>query len=253
MAYTIDLSGKVALVTGSARGIGLATAEALAEAGADVIISDILPPDDEVVKKAIETVGKYGTKVKYYKMDVTNFDEVNDVAKKVLEEFGKLDILVNNAGINRDALFKKMSKEDWDLVISVDLTGVFNVTKAFIDYMLEKGSGVIINISSIVGLDGNIGQANYAAAKAGVLGFTYTLGKELAKYGIRVVAVAPGFTRTRMVEAIPDKIKQRFLDAIPMKRFADPKEIASVIRFLASDEASYITATVVRVDGGYHL
>jgi len=253
MGCTISLSGKVALVTGSARGIGLATAEALAEAGADVVISDILPPGDEIVKKALETVDKYGTKVKYYKMDVTNFEEVNDVAKKVIEEFGKLDILVNNAGINRDALFKKMTKDEWDLVVNVDLTGVFNVTKAFIDHMLERRSGVIVNISSIVGLDGNIGQANYAAAKAGVIGFTYTLGKELAKYGIRVVAVAPGFTRTRMVEGIPEKIKQRFIEAIPMKRFAEPKEIASVVRFLASDEASYITATVIRVDGGYRL
>jgi len=249
----ISFKDKVVLITGGVRGIGLATAKAFAEADADIIIADIEPPDSDVVLSALEEVRKYGVKVKYYKMDVSNFEEVQKVADEILKEFGKVDILINNAGINRDRLFKDMTKEDWDLVINVDLTGMFNVTKAFINQMIERNYGVIINVSSIVGLDGNIGQANYASAKAGVAGFTYALGKELARYGIRVVGIAPGFTMTRMVERVPEKIKERFLKLIPMRRFAKPEEIAKVIRFLASDDASYITATVVRVDGGLRI
>jgi NAD(P)-dependent dehydrogenase (short-subunit alcohol dehydrogenase family) len=252
MSVEIDLNGKVALVTGSARGIGLAIAKALAEAGADVILSDVLEEKDEAVKNALTEIEKY-KRAKYLRMDVSNFEDTNRVAKAVLEEFGKLDILVNNAGVNRDRLLKDISKEDWDMVINVDLTGVFNVTKAFIDHMVSRQSGVIINISSIVGLDGNVGQSNYSAAKAGVATFTYTIGKELARYNIRAVAVAPGFIKTRMTASIPDKLRERFTKGIPMRRFGEPKEIAKVVRFLASDEASYITATVVRIDGGYHL
>lgn len=253
MVAQISFKDKVVLITGGVRGIGLATAKAFAEADADIIIADIEPPDSDVVLSALEEVRKYGVKVKYYKMDVSNFEEVQKVADEILKEFGKVDILINNAGINRDRLFKDMTKEDWDLVINVDLTGMFNVTKAFINQMIERNYGVIINVSSIVGLDGNIGQANYASAKAGVAGFTYALGKELARYGIRVVGIAPGFTMTRMVERVPEKIKERFLKLIPMRRFAKPEEIAKVIRFLASDDASYITATVVRVDGGLRI
>ena len=253
MVVKISFKGKVVLITGGVRGIGLATAKVFAEADADIIIVDIESPDSDVVLSALEEIKNYGVKVKYYKMDVSNFEEVQRVANEILKEFGKVDILINNAGVNRDKLFKDMTKQDWDLVINVDLTGIFNVTKAFVNQMIERKSGVIINVSSIVGLDGNIGQANYASAKAGVAGFTYALGKELARYGIRVVGVAPGFTMTRMVERVPEKIKEHFLKLIPMRRFAKPEEIAKVIRFLASDDASYITATVIRVDGGLHI
>jgi len=253
LVIEISFKDKVVLITGGIRGIGLATAKAFAEADADIVIVDIEPPDSDLVIAALEKIKRFGVRAKYYKMDVSNFDEVQKVANEILKEFGKVDILINNAGINRDKLFKDMTKQDWDLVINVDLTGVFNVTKAFVNQMIERGSGVIINVSSIVGLDGNIGQANYASAKAGVAGFTYALGKELARYGIRVIGVAPGFTLTRMVERVPEKIKERFLKLIPMRRFAQPEEIARVIRFLASDDASYITATVIRVDGGLHI
>ena len=253
MVIEISFKDKVVLITGGIRGIGLATAKAFAEADADIVIVDIEPPDSDLVIAALEKIKRFGVRAKYYKMDVSNFDEVQKVANEILKEFGKVDILINNAGINRDKLFKDMTKQDWDLVINVDLTGVFNVTKAFVNQMIERGSGVIINVSSIVGLDGNIGQANYASAKAGVAGFTYALGKELARYGIRVIGVAPGFTLTRMVERVPEKIKEHFLKLIPMRRFAQPEEIARVIRFLASDDASYITATVIRVDGGLHI
>jgi len=253
LVIEISFKDKVVLITGGIRGIGLATAKAFAEADADIVIVDIEPPDSDLVIAALEKIKRFGVRAKYYKMDVSNFDEVQKVANEILKEFGKVDILINNAGINRDKLFKDMTKQDWDLVINVDLTGVFNVTKAFVNQMIERGSGVIINVSSIVGLDGNIGQANYASAKAGVAGFTYALGKELARYGIRVIGVAPGFTLTRMVERVPEKIKEHFLKLIPMRRFAQPEEIARVIRFLASDDASYITATVIRVDGGLHI
>ena len=249
MTCEINLEGKVALITGACGGIGLATAKAFADAGAKVVITDVMNKEDNAVKSALSALGE----AEYFKLDVTNFEEAGDVAKEIIAKLGRVDILVNNAGINKDRLIKDMSAEEWEDVLKVDLTGVFNVTKAFLNGMIEIKEGVIINISSIVGLDGNVGQANYSAAKGGVTTLTYTLGKELARYGIRVVAVAPGFIRTRMVEAISDKIKEKLLSGIPMRRLGEPEEVARVIRFLASDEASYITATVVRIDGGMHL
>jgi len=244
----MDLGGRVALITGACGGIGLATAKALDEAGARVIITDMLERDSEAVRSALSTV-----KADYFRLDVGNFDEAQNIAREVTERYGRLDILVNNAGITKDRTIRKMIHQEWEDVIRVDLTGVFNVTKAFVDGMIERKSGVIINVSSIVGLDGNIGQTNYSAAKGGVAAMTYTLGKELARYGIRVVAIAPGFIRTRMVEAIPDDVKEKILSGVPMHRFGEPEEVARVIRFLASDDASYITGSVVRIDGGTHL
>lgn len=244
----MDLGGRVALITGACGGLGLATAKALDEAGARVIITDIFERDSEAVRSALSTV-----KADYFRLDVGNFDEAQNIAREVTERYGRLDILVNNAGITKDRTIRKMIHQEWEDVIRVDLTGVFNVTKAFVDGMIERKSGVIINVSSIVGLDGNIGQTNYSAAKGGVAAMTYTLGKELARYGIRVVAIAPGFIKTRMVEAIPDDVKEKILSGIPMHRFGEPEEVARVIRFLASDDASYITGSVVRIDGGTHL
>jgi len=244
----INLENRIALITGACGGIGLAAAKALDEAEAQVIITDIFERDSEAVRSALNTV-----KANYFRLDVGNFDEAQNMAKEVTEKYGGLDILVNNAGITKDRTIRKMAHQEWEDVIRVDLTGVFNVTKAFVDGMIEKKSGVIINVSSIVGLDGNIGQTNYSAAKGGVAAMTYTLGRELARYGIRVVAIAPGFIRTRMVEAIPDDVKDKILSGVPMRRFGEPEEVAKVIRFLASDEASYITGSVVRIDGGTHL
>jgi 3-oxoacyl-[acyl-carrier protein] reductase len=244
----INLENRIALITGACGGIGLAAAKALDEAEAQVIITDIFERDSEAVRSALNTV-----KADYFRLDVGNFDEAQNMAKEVTEKYGGLDILVNNAGITKDRTIRKMAHQEWEDVIRVDLTGVFNVTKAFVDGMIEKKSGVIINVSSIVGLDGNIGQTNYSAAKGGVAAMTYTLGRELARYGIRVVAIAPGFIRTRMVEAIPDDVKDKILSGVPMRRFGEPEEVAKVIRFLASDEASYITGSVVRIDGGTHL
>ena len=249
MAAEISFGGKVALITGACGDIGLATAKALEDAGAKTVITDVMNGDNEMVKSALRNF----CKAEYFRMDVTDFEGTKKVAEEVLKKFGKVDILVNNAGINKDKLIKDLSKEEWEAVLKVDLTGVFNVTKAFLNGMIERKGGVIINISSIVGLDGNIGQANYSAAKGGVATLSYTLGKELARYGIRVIAIAPGFIRTKMVEAIPDKVKERILSGIPMRRFGEPEEIAKVIKFLASDEASYITATAIRIDGGTHL
>lgn len=244
----IGLSDRLALITGACGGLGLAMAKALDEVGARVIITDIFEKDSEPVRSALSAV-----KADYFKLDVSNFEDAQKVAKEVLEKYGKLDILVNNAGITKDRTIRKMALQEWEDVIKVDLSGVFNVTKAFVDSMIEKKSGVIVNVSSIVGLDGNIGQTNYSAAKGGVAAMTYTLGKELARYGIRVVAIAPGFIRTRMVEAIPDDVKDKILAGIPMRRFGEPEEVAKVVRFLVSDEASYITGSVIRIDGGAHL
>jgi 3-oxoacyl-[acyl-carrier protein] reductase len=243
-----SLENRVALITGACGGLGLATAKALDEAGAKVIITDIFERDSEAVRSALNTV-----KADYFRLDVGNFDEAQNIAREVTEKYGRLDILVNNAGITKDRTIRKMTHQEWEDVIRVDLTGVFNVTKAFVDGMIERKSGVIINVSSIVGLDGNIGQTNYSAAKGGVAAMTYTLGRELARYGIRVVAIAPGFIRTKMVEAIPDDVKEKILSGVPMHRFGEPEEVARVIRFLVSDEASYITGSVVRIDGGTHL
>jgi len=240
----INLKGKVALITGACGGIGLATAKVLGEAGAKVIITDVFDRDSEAVRSALDAV-----EAEYFKLDVSDFEDAQRVAKEVTD----VDILVNNAGITKDRTIKKMTFQEWEDVIKVDLTGVFNVTKAFVERMIERKSGVIINVSSIVGLDGNVGQTNYSAAKGGVATMTYTLGKELARYGIRVVAVAPGFIRTRMVEAIPEDVREKILSGVPMRRFGEPEEVAKVIRFLASDEASYITGTVIRIDGGTHL
>jgi len=244
----IDLRGKIAFITGACGGLGLATAKALDEAGVKVIVTDIFERDSEAVRSALNTV-----KADYFRLDVGNFDEAQNIAREVTEKYGGLDILVNNAGITKDRTIRKMTHQEWEDVIRVDLTGVFNVTKAFVDVMIERKSGVIINVSSIVGLDGNIGQTNYSAAKGGVAAMTYTLGRELARYGIRVVAIAPGFIRTKMVEAIPDDVKEKILSGVPLHRFGEPEEVAGVIRFLASDEASYITGSVVRIDGGTHL
>ena len=240
------LEGRVSIVTGGARGIGKAIAMELADAGSDIVIFDVL---DEGVDTARE-IEKKGRKAGFYKVDITDLDAVNSVVEKVLEEFGRIDILVNNAGITRDTLLMRMEESDFDLVIKVNLKGTFNCTKAVLKPMMKARWGRIINISSIIGLMGNVGQANYAASKAGIIGFTKSVAKELGKRNITVNAVAPGFIRTPMTERLSDEVKEGYFKLIPLGRFGEPEDVAKVVRFLASDDAGYITGQVIQVDGG---
>ena len=240
---------KVALVTGASKGIGRAVAEKLALNGASVVVnynSDNAGADETAAK-----IRELGRRALPFKADVSSFSEVERMAEAVKNEFGTVDILVNNAGMNRDKTLKNLSSEDWNAVLAVDLTGMFNVTKAVLPMIPEGGR--IINISSIVGLDGNFGQTNYSAAKAGVIGYTKSLAKELARKKILVNAVAPGFVETQMTSGIPPEIHEKISASIPLGRMGKPEEIAEVVAFLASEKASYCTGSVFRIDGGMHL
>jgi 3-oxoacyl-[acyl-carrier protein] reductase len=247
----MKLQGRIALVTGGSRGIGKATSLALASEGADVVINYL--DQKEEANEVIEEIRSVGRGALAFQTDVRDFDKVVNMVEQTMEEFGKIDILVNNAGIVRDKTFRNMKKEEWDIVIDTDLNGVFNCIKAVITHMEERENGKIINISSVIGEIGNFGQANYAAAKAGVIGLTKSVAKEVARKGITVNAVAPGFTETSMLETIPENIKEQILKQIPMGRFATPEDIAKIVVFLASDDANYITGQVINVNGGYYM
>jgi NAD(P)-dependent dehydrogenase (short-subunit alcohol dehydrogenase family) len=248
---SFSLLGKKAFVTGSSRGIGRAIALALASAGADVAISCNTggTPAEEVC----HTIAKMGRKARYYAHNIAEEAEVAAMCAEVKRDFGSIDILVNNAGINRDRTFKKLTKEAWDEVIQTDLTSAFLITKEFIDGMAERGWGRVINITSMTGEIGNFGQANYAAAKAGMIGLTKTLAREYARKGVTVNAVAPGFTRTRMTQGIPDKALEAVLAATPVGRMGDPVEIAVGVVFLAAPSAGFITGVVLDINGGYSM
>jgi 3-oxoacyl-[acyl-carrier protein] reductase len=237
-----ELKDSVVLVTGGTRGIGRAVAERFKSVGAKVYITGT---NDERTKTAAEEIGVNG-----FKMDVTDREEVKRVVSEILELEGRIDILVNNAGITRDTLFIRMKDEDWDRVIDTNLNGVYNVTRTVVPSMVKKRKGNIINISSVVGFTGNVGQVNYSATKSALVGFTKSLAKELGGRGIRVNCVAPGYITTDMTKAIPDKIKEELLRSIPLRREGEPREIADVCLFLASNMASYITGTVIHVNGG---
>ena len=243
-----SLVDKVALVTGASRGIGRAIALRLAADGAKVAINFAgnLARAEEV-KAEIENNGGAAILVQG---DVSNFETVNEVVKKVLDTWGRIDILVNNAGITRDNLLLKMTEEDFDAVIGTNLKGVFNCTKAVTKLMMKQRSGRIVNMSSVVALNGNISQANYAAAKAGIIGFTKSAAKELASRGVTVNAVAPGFIETDMTGALNDKIKSEMIGAIPLGRVGKPEDVANAVAFLVSENADYITGQVISVDGG---
>ncbi|MCS7115514.1 MAG: 3-oxoacyl-ACP reductase FabG [Nitrososphaerota archaeon] len=244
----LGLKGKVALVTGAARGIGRAIAIEFAKESANVVVNDVV--DGSQVSGEIQ---KIGVKSVFIRADVSNMNEVEQMFSKVVEIFGRVDILVNNAGINKDALIHKMSLEDWDAVINVNLKGTFNCSKTAAKYMMEQKYGRIINISSVMGQMGNIGSANYVASKAGIIGLTKALALELARYGdITVNAVAPGFVNTEMTWGIPEKILKAFLERIPLRRVAEPEEIAHLVIFLASDVAKYITGQVIAINGGLY-
>jgi 3-oxoacyl-(acyl-carrier-protein) reductase len=243
-----SLEGKTALVTGGSRGIGKAIAMALASRGADVGLTCLTGCKfAEDVRGQIRDIGR---RAEYFAHDVGDASEVSKLAGEVHDALGDIDILVNNAGIARDRSFKKMTQEMWDTVIAVDLTGVFAVTKQFIDGMAERGWGRVINISSIVGEVGNFGQANYAAAKAGVIGLTKTLAREYARKGVTVNAIAPGFIRTRMLQEMPEKALEAVLNMTPVGRLGEPVEIAAGVAFLASPAASYVTGHVLDINGG---
>ena len=239
---------KVAFITGATRGIGKQIAITLAKNGCDIAINYRTQNEElETTKKEIEELN-----VKCFTVqgDVSSFEDCEKMIKEIIEEFGKIDILVNNAGITKDTLLMRMKPEDFEAVIDVNLVGTFNVTKNVIPYMLKQKNGRIINISSVVGISGNAGQTNYSASKAGIIGFTKSLAKEVASRNILVNAVAPGFIETKMTEILKDDVKEEINKTIPLKRIGTPQDVANVVKFLASDDSSYITGQVIQVDGG---
>ena len=239
---------KVALITGATRGIGKQIAITLAKSGYDIAINYRTENDDLTNTK--EEIEKNSVKCLAVKGDVAVFEDCEKFVEEVIKEFGKIDILVNNAGITRDTLIMRMKKEDFESVIDTNLVGTFNVTKNVISHMLKARLGRIINISSVVGVSGNAGQTNYAASKAGIIGFTKSLAKEVASRNILVNAVAPGFIETGMTDVLKDEIKQDIEKNIPLKRIGTPEDVANVVKFLASEDSSYITGQVLHVDGG---
>ena len=242
------LKGKTAIITGSGRGIGKAIALKLASLGANIVVNDI--PSSQDADATSEEIKNMGVGSIVVKGDVRNIDDVNELIKATMDKFGKIDIFVNNAGITRDGLMLRMSEEDWDMVMDINLKGAFNCIKTVARPMMKQRSGSIINITSIVGVMGNAGQANYVASKAGLIGLTKTTAKEFASRGIRCNAVAPGFIQSAMTDVLPDDVKQKYFDSIPLGKFGQTEDIANVVAFLASDMSAYVTGQTINVDGG---
>jgi len=243
----MSLAGKTAIVTGGAQGIGRAIAEALAKAGADVAVADL---DLGRSQEAVVAIEKMGRKALNLKVNVADANDTKVMIEQVMKAWGKVDILVNNAGITRDGLLLRMKEEDWNLVLQVNLNGTFNCTKAALQPMTKARYGRIVNIASIVGAMGNAGQANYAASKAAVMGFTKTVAREYASRGVTVNAVAPGFIDTAMTQGLSADVKEMLSNQIPLGRLGQPSDIAEAVKFLVSDEAGYITGHVLHVNGG---
>lgn len=246
----MKLAGKVALVTGAAQGIGKAVALLLARNGADIIVSDINLEKAEETANEIKSIGRKALAVKG---DVANWNDVERMVEVILEKFAKIDILVNNAGITRDKLVLRMTEEDWDAVLDVNLKGTFHCTKAVVRHMAKQRSGKIVNIASVVGEMGNAGQANYSASKAGVIGLTKTIAREFAQRGININAIAPGYIETPMTEVLPEKAKEELKKLIPMERLGKPEDVAEAVLFLVSEESNYITGHVLNVNGGIYM
>ena len=246
----VSLTDKVALVTGAAQGIGKAVALLLARNGADLIVSDINLEKAEETAKEIEAIGRRAMAIK---VDVANLGDVEQMVEAALAHFGHIDILINNAGITRDRLILRMTEEDWDAVLNINLKGTFHCTKAVIRHMSKQRNGKIVNIASVVGEMGNAGQANYSASKAGVIGFTKTIAREFSQRGINVNAIAPGYIETPMTEALPEKAKEELKRIIPMERLGRPDDVAEAVLFLVSEASSYITGQVLNVNGGIYM
>ncbi len=242
------LKGKVAVITGSGRGIGKAIAQKLAFYGANIVINDI--PSSDYADVTCEEIKAMGVDCIVVKGDVRSLDDVATLINTAMEKFGRIDIFVNNAGVTRDGLMLRMSEDDWDLVMDINLKGAFNCIKTVARPMMKQRGGSIINIASVVGVMGNAGQANYSASKAGLIGLTKTTAKEFASRGIRCNAVAPGFIASDMTDKLTDEVKKQYFDAIPLAKFGETSDVADVVAFLASDMSKYVTGQVINVDGG---
>jgi len=240
------LENKVVIITGAGSGIGKETAFLFAKEGAKVVVADM---NEKAGEETVAQINKNGVGI-FFKLDVSSREQAKQMAKITIEKYGKIDVLINNAGIVQDAFLSKMTEEQWDKVINVNLKGVFNCSQAVVEVMMNQGSGVIINTSSIVGLNGNVGQVNYAATKAGLIGMTKTLAKELGKKGIRVNAVTPGFIATPMTSNVPEKILEMMKEKTPLRRLGEAKDVAYAYLYLASDEANFVNGAVLSVDGG---
>lgn len=242
------LEGKTAVITGGSRGIGKGIALKFAAHGANIAITNIV--DDAEFANAVKEIQALGVKAKGYVSDASNYASSEKVIDQIVSDFGTIDILVNNAGITRDTLLMRMTEEQWDLVLTVNLKSVFNLTKAAIRPMMKQKSGSIINMSSVVGVNGNAGQANYSASKAGILGFTKSIAKELGSRNVRCNAIAPGFIITEMTEKLPEDVKKEWTEKIPLRRGGTPDDVANIALFLASDLSSYVTGQTINVCGG---
>jgi len=242
------LQGKTALITGASRGIGKAIAQRFAAQGASIAITNIV--EDEEFTNTVDEIKAHGVHIKGYVSNAASYEDSQRVVNEIIKDFGKIDILVNNAGITKDTLLMRMAEEQWDAVISVNLKSVFNLTKAVLQTMLKQKNGSIINMSSVVGVSGNAGQSNYSASKAGILGFTKSVAKELGSRNIRCNAIAPGFILTEMTENLPPDIKSDWINKIPLKRGGTPDDVANTALFLASDLSSYISGQTIHVCGG---
>src|SRR5438046_8935471 len=247
----MQLTGRTALVTGASRGIGRAIAIALAEEGADVAVNYV--SSEAAAKEVVDQIAKMGRKALLAQADVADYPDTYRMAQEVLKQFGHLDILINNAGINSDKTFVKMDHASWRKVLAINLDGVFNCTKVFIDQMLQQGWGRVVNITSVIGQIGNFGQANYAASKPGVAAMPKSAPKALAAKGVTINAVAPGFTETEMIDAIPEKVRNKLLEQIPMRRFAKSEEVARACVYLCSSDGDYITGAELSINGGLFM
>ncbi len=243
-------ASRVSIITGASQGIGEVIARQLAEAGAQVVLVDV---QQEKLKEVCQSILEKGGQARYYLADVSQLTEAQRVCDDVVAKLGRVDHLVNNAGITRDGLLLRLKEEEWDAVLAVNLKGVFNFTKAVLRPMVNQRWGRIVNISSVVAMMGNVGQTNYAASKAGVIGFSRALAREVAGRGITVNCVAPGYIATPMTERLPEEVKKAFLEMIPMKRFGQPEDVAAAVLFLLSEEAAYITGQVIHVNGGMYM
>jgi 3-oxoacyl-[acyl-carrier protein] reductase len=245
-------SGRVVIITGGSRGIGRAIAFRFAEEKPKLVLLHY-DPDDSAAKETLERLVERGVQGEAHRIDVSSRGDVDRLFKEVLARFGRVDVLVNNAGITKDGLLMRMSEDEWDLVLRVNLKGVFNCSQAVIRSMIKERSGRIVNISSVAGQMGNAGQTNYAASKAGIMGFTKSLAREVGSRGITVNAVAPGYINTEMTSSLPDKLKEAFVQQIPLGRVGEPEDVAEVVHWLCSRGARYITGQVIHVNGGLYM